>query len=348
MSRSLRVLVADGWYHVTARGNERRAIFRDVRDHARFLECLEEMTQRYGVRIAVYALMGNHYHLLLQTPRANLSAAMKWLNVSYTVWFNRKHRRAGHLLQGRYKAVLVDGEGAWLGTLADYVHLNPVRIAALGLGKMARSVERAGAMQAPTPEQVAERLAVLRSHRWSSYPAYAGYAQSPEWLTTAEVCERTPGRAKDPRRRYREHLEGQLTQAVPERPWAQLRARMVLGSEEFWRRIQGRGDRAEMTELRKMERRTAWVDVVRAVEAVKGEAWAAFRDRHGDWGRDLALYLARRHCDLTLAELGACVGGLRYAAVGQAIRSFERKLSRGDIRAELNEAETRLFQNLDI
>lgn len=76
-------LIADGGYHVTARGNERRAIFRDARDHGRFLEYLEEMTQRYGVRIAVYALMRNHYHLVLQTPQANLGAAMKWLNVSY-------------------------------------------------------------------------------------------------------------------------------------------------------------------------------------------------------------------------------------------------------------------------
>ena len=83
-------------------------------------------------------------------------------------------------------------------------------------------------------------------------------------------------------------------------------------------------------------------DVVRAVEAVKGEAWIEFRDRHGDWGRDLALYLARRHCGLTLAELGARAGGLRYAAVGPAIRSFERKLSRGDLRAAVEVAEQRL------
>jgi chromosomal replication initiation ATPase DnaA len=101
-----------------------------------------------------------------------------------------------------------------------------------------------------------------------------------------------------------------------------------------------------MTELRKLERRTAWEDVVCAVEAVKGDAWAEFRDRHGDWGRDLALYLARRHCGLTLAELGARAGGLRYAAVGQAIRSFERKLKRGDLRAEVDAAECRLAENL--
>ncbi len=82
MSRPLRVLVADGWYHVTARGNERRAIFREGRDCTQFVECLGEMAQRYEVRIAASVLMDNHYPLLLQTPQANLSAAMKWLNVS--------------------------------------------------------------------------------------------------------------------------------------------------------------------------------------------------------------------------------------------------------------------------
>ncbi len=338
MSRPLRVLVADGWYHVTARGNERRAIFREDRDRTRFVECLGEMAQRYAVRMAAYVLMDNHYHLLLQTPQANLSAAMKWLNVSYTVWFNRRHERAGHLLQGRYHAALVESEGGWLRVVADYLHLNPVRIGALGLGKTKRS----GALEGPTPEQVAERLSVLRSHRWSSYPAYAGYTRPPEWLAMREIFERTPGAAANPQRRYREHLEGGLRQGMPERPWAQLRAQLVLGSENFWRQIRGEGDRAEMTALRKLERRTSWEEVVRAVETVKGEEWMAFRDRHGDSGRDLALYVARRHCGLTLAELGAKVGGLRYNAVAQAIRLFEQKLSRAPVRTLTQKVESLL------
>ena len=303
------------------------------------------MAQRYGVRIAAYVLMGNHYHLVLQTPQANLSAAMKWLNVSYSAWYNRKHQRAGHLLQGRYHAVLVDGAGAWLGQVADYVHLNPVRVEALGLGKAERSAERAGALPSPTTAEVTRRLAVLRAHRWSSYPAYAGYASTPNWLTTSEIYERTPGSEPDPRRRYRERLEGLVSQGMSESPWAQLRARIVLGSEEFWRRIQGQGDRAEMIEQRRLERRASWEGIVRAVEAVKGEGWAEFRDRHGDEGRDLALYLARRYTDLTLAELGARAGGLRYAAVAQAIRSFRQKLMNGKFGAEVSAAETRLAQN---
>ena len=102
MARHLRVHVADGWYHVTARGLERRIVFEDERDHEHFLELLPELVSRYGVKIHAYVLMSNHYHLLMQTPHANLSRAMQWLNVSYGVWFNRRRSRVGPVFQGRY------------------------------------------------------------------------------------------------------------------------------------------------------------------------------------------------------------------------------------------------------
>src|SRR5947208_1198738 len=107
MARLLRLNREGAWYHVTARGNERRAIFRDDRDRVRFLELLPIWQGRFRIRLHAYVLMPNHYHLLVQTPEANLSRAMQWLNVSYTVGFNRRHDRVGHVLQGRYKAVIV-------------------------------------------------------------------------------------------------------------------------------------------------------------------------------------------------------------------------------------------------
>ena len=111
MPRGLRVEFAGAVYHVMARGNERRDIFRDDRDRKRFLETLGEMAERFGVRVLAYCLMPNHYHLVMDTPRANLSQAMGWLQTTYTVRFNRRHRRAGHLFQGRFKAQLVDAGG---------------------------------------------------------------------------------------------------------------------------------------------------------------------------------------------------------------------------------------------
>ena len=94
MARPYRIDIRDGWYHVMSRGIERRLVFGDERDYGHFLELLEEMVERYGVKLHAYVLMGNHYHLLIQTPHANLSRAMQWLNVSYGVWFNRRRRRA--------------------------------------------------------------------------------------------------------------------------------------------------------------------------------------------------------------------------------------------------------------
>jgi len=108
MARLLRINLAGAWYHVTARGNEQKPIYRQERDRVHFLELLAPWQERFRLRLHAYVLMDNHYHLLLETSEANLSRAMQWLNVSYTVWFNRRHQRAGHLLQGRFKAVLVE------------------------------------------------------------------------------------------------------------------------------------------------------------------------------------------------------------------------------------------------
>ena len=105
MARPLRVDIEDGWYHITSRGIERRRIFTEDRERKHFLELLEEMSERYRVRVHAYVLMDNHYHLLIQTPQANASQAIHWLGVSYSVWFNRRHNRVGPLFQGRFKSV---------------------------------------------------------------------------------------------------------------------------------------------------------------------------------------------------------------------------------------------------
>src|SRR5271165_3864766 len=176
MARALRIERPGGRYHVTARGNERKDIFRDDTDRFHFLELLSELGGRFGVRIHAYVLLDNHYHLLLETPEANLSRTVQWFNVSYCVWFNRRHRRAGHLLQGRFGAFIVEDDAGWQ-EVARYVHLNPVRISALALNKRQRAAAREGVGAVPSPAVVAERLRQLREFRWSSYRGYAGYGQ---------------------------------------------------------------------------------------------------------------------------------------------------------------------------
>jgi REP element-mobilizing transposase RayT len=121
MSRKVRVEFEGAVYHVMARGNERKPTFRDDRDRERFWDALREATERFGLLVHAYCLMPNHYHLVIETLRANLNQAMGWLQTTYTMRFNRRHRRAGHLFQGRYKAQLVDAVeyGQWL---VRYVH----------------------------------------------------------------------------------------------------------------------------------------------------------------------------------------------------------------------------------
>lgn len=125
--------------------------------------------------------MDNHFHLMAEAPEANLSRAIQWLNVSHSVWFNRRRQRVGHLFQGRFNAVVVQDNLGWQ-EVARYVHFNPVRIAGLGLNKRQQAAARLGAIRAPHPELVAERFRQLREFRWSSYRAYAGYGPGVGWL----------------------------------------------------------------------------------------------------------------------------------------------------------------------
>jgi REP element-mobilizing transposase RayT len=127
MPRSIRIEYPGALYHVMARGNRRERIFRDDDDRRFFLKAISEACEMTGWRVHAWVLMGNHYHLLIQTPKPNLVAGMKWLQNTYTRRFNLRHRLWGRLFGDRYKAVPVEGEGYYYETLLDYIHLNPVR-----------------------------------------------------------------------------------------------------------------------------------------------------------------------------------------------------------------------------
>ena len=143
MARPLRLEGPGYWFHVTGRGNARGKLFVGEEDRRRFVNLLSELEARYGLEVHAYVLMINHYHLLLRMSKeSGLSAGMQWLNVSYTVWFNRRHQRSGHLFEGRFKAILVEFDARGV-ELSRYVHLNPVRIRRYGLDKKARAAKPA-------------------------------------------------------------------------------------------------------------------------------------------------------------------------------------------------------------
>ena len=163
MPRSVRVEYPGATYHVMARGNNGQEIFLNDDGRRLFMASLEDACGRTGWRIHCYVLMSNHYHLLLETPEANLVAGMKWLQGAYTQRFNAMFRHRGHLFQGRYKAIPVQGESdpEYFLRLSSYIHLNPFRAGICGEG-----------LEHP-----------LHGYVWSSYPAYAGQTcRFPDWL----------------------------------------------------------------------------------------------------------------------------------------------------------------------
>ena len=199
MSRPLRIERPGGRYHVSARGNERKAVYRGDSDRLHFLALLSEATERFVLRVHAYVLMDNHFHLMVETPEPNLSRAMQWLNVSYSIWFNRRHNRVGHLFQGRFKSVVIEDDAGWQ-EVARYLHLNPVRLAGLGLNKQQQAASRRTGIAAPPAQLVSERLARLREFRWSSYRSYAGYERGVGWLWRQPLDRLCGGKTESERR----------------------------------------------------------------------------------------------------------------------------------------------------
>lgn len=219
MARALRVVVAGGWYHVTARGNREEALFLSGEDRHRFLGLVSELPERFALEVHAFVLMDNHYHLLVRTPLGNLSAAIRWLNVTYSIRFNWAHRQTGHVFQGRFKAILLEDEKGVI-EVARYVHLNPVRIKGLGLGKADQ--RRAAVAGAPDPgrELVRRRLEALGEYPWSSWRVYSGKDPAPRWL---EVRTLRGGRGRrsmaKPRRALRASVETPVRQGALEGSW---------------------------------------------------------------------------------------------------------------------------------
>jgi len=201
MTRPLRLEYEGALYHITSRGNARECIFLDDKDRTRFLVILSDAVNRCSWICHAYCLMGNHYHLLIETPDANLSRGMQFLNGVYTQRFNRRHQRVGHLLQGRFKSILVEKESHLL-ELARYIVLNPVR------AKMVRGV---------------------RDWPWSSYRATSGQVAVPDFLTISWILSQFDSDRGAAICAYRKFVRQGRGIDV----WKKLRAGALLGTDSF-------------------------------------------------------------------------------------------------------------------
>ncbi len=225
MARPLRLELSGGVYHVTSRGDGREDIYLSDADRVAWLEVFGQVCERFNWVCHAWCQMTNHYHILIETPEANLAQGMRQLNGVYTQRFNRAHARVGHVFQGRYKAILVERD-SYLLELARYVVLNPLR---------AKMVKR------------------LEAWLWSSYLATCGQAVSPVWLQTDWILAQFGRRRSNAIAGYVSFVhEGARLPSI----WTRLQGQIYLGSETFVRKMQAQiKQKPTLNEIPRAQRR---------------------------------------------------------------------------------------------
>lgn len=224
MTRPLRIEFADALYHVTSRGNAQQDIYLDDEDRELFMLVLGECCELFNWSVHSWCQMTNHYHLLIETPDANLSKGMRYVNGVYTQKFNRKHSRVGHVFQGRYKAILVD-KNEYLQELSRYIVLNPVR---------AGMVEGA------------------ENWDWSSYGVTVGMNNCPSWFDREWILSSFGKKEITAIMHYIQFVANGVQQPSP---WSKIKNQIYLGSEEFVEQVQSHIADKNISEIPKIQRR---------------------------------------------------------------------------------------------
>lgn len=301
MARPLRMQYEGALYHVTARGNERKKIYLNQADYKQFLAYIKAAEEKYGIELHCYVLMGNHYHMLIETPSANLSKAMHHINSSYTAYINRKRNRVGHLFQGRYKAIVIDKEN-YLLELSRYIHLNPVR---------ARMVEK--------PQE----------YPYSSYKAYVSKDRN-EIVTQELILEMISRHREDAKKKYKTYVESAIGKEI-ENPLKNVYGGMILGSTGFIKDI--------LKKLKKEVLRKGEISHRRALRAIYEAdeilnvisdyfktSPDEIRETRMPEVKKIAIYLMKRHTGATNREIGEKMGGLSNAAVAKIYQRLRKEI----------------------
>ena len=304
MTRPLRLEFPGAFYHIVNRGNAQGKIFLNNRDREKFLDYLRNSVVRFSLIVHAYCLMDNHYHLIVETPEANISRALQWLNVSYAVYFNKKRNRIGHLFQGRFKALIVHAD-EYLQILSRYIHLNPMR------AKLVKQPE---------------------NYRWSSYNAYIGNVETPEWLETSYVLNTFQKTKIQAMHLYKKFCEDVDPESLKNPSKGAVQG-FILGNDHFVKSIQEKlifsyMDQNEISQLRKLRLKPTVEDVV---EAVCKEFSGYVEDitiagKKGNTAREVAIYLSFLHTGLTGKEVENYFGKISGARVTMIRKKVNYKL----------------------
>ena len=330
MARLLRVEYKGAIYHVTVRSNSGGELYRDEKDREYWVHRVGESAKTHGVRVHLYCMMGNHFHLVVETPRANLGRFMQSLLTGYTVFFNRRHQLHGHVTQGRYVARLVAGDD-YLLKLSRYVHLNPVKV------KAARSLP------------LEERCTVLAAYQWSSYRSYVGLCSGPDWLVSEPMLALIGGQKGGRRRRYREYVDAGIAEDDAEFQAALRRSARSIGDEDFREEVDTRygallshRHRPEDVALRHIAAATVPpAEVLTAVAKTAGvDVGELSRRRRESPLRAIAACLLVRHAGQTQREVALLLGLQSGSSVSCQLRRLvdlakdDRRVSNLITRAE--------------
>src|SRR4030067_3821088 len=310
MARPLRIEYPGAFYHITSRGNEQQNIFKSDSDRVRFLSYLESAVERYKAAIHVYCLMNNHYHLLLETPIGNLSQIMRHINGAYTTYYNTKRKRFGHLLQGRYKAILIEAD-EYAEELSRYIHLNPIR---------------------------AGIRVKLEEYQWSSYQYYIGKKQTPKWLTVDYILSYFGRETSTAQKKYSEYVKSLITDNEYDNPLKDTKASAILGGNEFVNEIRDKylsGKKIDRNQpsLRELKR-TNIKEIISEVEKTLGKNEVI--------SKKAAIYLCHRYSGRTLREIGGYFS-IGESAVSQTSKRFNILL---DKNKKLNKKIEDIFSRL--
>ncbi len=317
MARKLRIEYPGATYHVMNRGIDRRVLFRNERDYRRFETALGGLVELHQVLVHAYCLLPNHFHLLVETPRGNLSRFMQALQTRYGVYFNRKYGRSGHVFQGPYKAILVE-DGEYVLKLSRYIHLNPVRTSAF------------------KDCSLKDQIAALRRYRWSSYGDYIRPAKRRAWLSCARSEDNVASMFGTKRHGYRTYVEAGLRAEGDEMTEMLREGLPAIGSDEYLERIHSMYQDLRGKGKRKQEDAADWksskvATPARILQAVLDGLEIGKQDltrrRGGGLYRAIAAILLQKYGGMTQREVADHLGVTTGAAISMQRKALTQRLT---------------------
>jgi REP element-mobilizing transposase RayT len=299
MARQLRIEFEGAFYHVTSRGNLREKVFFEDKEREKFIEILRRTKERYGYFLHAYVLMDNHYHLLIETLKANISQIMQNINTSYTVYVNKKHKRSGHLFQGRFKGIIVDKDEYLIG-LSRYIHLNPIRAA---------MVQR--------PED----------YQWSSYKAYRNNSGD-ALVHTADTLSYFSKNKEKALKAYQAFIEEGIE--GKENPLKKVEGGILLGGKEFKEKIRRLLDKREVDEeipqIKRLRGEAQMDKVIKTCSSFYGKQQDDLLKRGKEKPeRQIGIYLSKILSGKKNVEIGKFFG-IKGPAVSGVMRTIEGRL----------------------